>query len=338
MLNRGSPALFCAAWLTARAAMAQAPAQPWLPSVPEATLPVAGRAPSSVTTVDPLTVTAAALPPEAVKKRTRSFVESFAATTVNLGQITRWSEPLCVVVVGLVPGQAAQVKARVEEVGKAVGRGARQPGCTQNIEIVFTADPQQALDYVAEHREIALGYYHRHQAGVLKTVTRPIQAWYMTATIGKGGSSAGFALQRGGPSAPIQVRGRVVDDPDSEMPAGCGDSHFTACLRSEFENVLVVVDDRRVWDHSLGLISDYVAMLTLSQPRLLDGCNVLPSVMDVFAPACPTHDGPDGLTRADMAYLKALYAADLEAKKAGELSDIAGRMAKTLTPAKAAAR
>jgi hypothetical protein len=39
-----------------------------------------------------------------------------------------------------------------------------------------------------------------------------------------------------------------------------------------------------------------------------------------------------------MAYLKALYAADLEARKAGELSDIAGRMAKTLTTARAQAR
>jgi hypothetical protein len=337
MLNRWSSALACAAWLAATAAMAQT--QQWLPSVPQTTLPVSGPAPPPVTTVDPVTVTAG-FSPAAVKKRTESFVQSFAATAVSLDQITRWHDPICVVVAGLVPAQAAQVRARIEEVGKAVGRGVRKPGCTQNIEIVFTADPQHVLDIVADRREVALGYYHRHQTKLLKTVTRPIQAWYMTATVGRAGAgpTAALAFQKYGPPVPIQTKSRVVDDPDNTLPTGCADSHFTSCLRSEFDNILVVVDNRRVRDRSLGLISDYVAMLALSQPRLQDGCNVLPSVMDVFASACPTHDAPDGLTRADMAYLKALYAADLEAKKAGEQSDIAGRMARILINAPVVAR
>jgi len=334
MLKRFSPVLACAAWLTATAAMAQA----WLPSVPQTTLAAPVRAPPSVTTVAPLTVTAEASP-AALQKRSQSFVLSYAAASnPEIDQIGRWQDSICVVVIGLVADQAAQVKARVEEVAKAVGRGARKPGCHQNIEIIFTADPQHALDYVAERREMALGYYHRHHTAVLKTVTRPIQAWYMTATTGKGGASAGYVLQQRGPSAPIQVKGRVVDDPESEAPTGCADSRFTACLRSEFENVLVVVDTGRVRGRSLDLVSDYVAMLALSEPSSLDGCNVLPSVIDVFAPACPQREAPDGLTRADMAYLKALYAADLEAKKAGEQSDIAGRMAKILTTAHGLAR
>jgi hypothetical protein len=287
--------------------------------------------------VAPVTVTAAASP-AAVQKRTQSFVQSYAATAVSLDQISRWHDPICVVVAGLVPAQAAQVRARVEEVAKAAGRGARKPGCSQNIEIVFTADPQHVLDIVTARREMALGYYHRHQARALKTVTRPIQAWYMTATVGRGGGNAGLAFQKYGTPVALQTKSRVVDDPESELPTGCADNHFTACLRSEFENVLVVIDTGRVRGHSLGLVSDYVAMLALSQPRSLDGCNVLPSVIDVFAPACPERDAPDGLTRADMAYLKALYSADLEAKKAGEQSDIAGRMAKILTAVKVIAR
>ncbi len=134
-----------------------------------------------------------------------------------------------------------------------------------------------------------------------------------------------------------QVHQRVVDDPDNAPPTGCADSHFSSCLRSGFDNILVVVDNGRVQGRSLGLVSDYVTMLALSQPRSLDGCNILPSVIDLFS-ACPDRDAPDGLTPADAAYLTALYAADLEANKAGEQTEIANRMAKILIPAKAAAR
>jgi hypothetical protein len=56
-------------------------------------------------------------------------------------------------------------------------------------------------------------------------------------------------------------------------------------------------------------------------------------VIDLFSPACSGRDTPDGLTGADVAYLTALYAADPEAKKASEQSDIAKRMARILVKA-----
>jgi hypothetical protein len=85
-------------------------------------------------------------------------------------------------------------------------------------------------------------------------------------------------------------------------------------------------------------LSDYVAMVVLSQPRSLDSCQPLPSVTDLFASGCSGRAAPDGLTPADAAYLTALYQANPEARKAGEQADIAGRMAKILGPAGVAAR
>ena len=306
-----------AAWLAATAALAQTAPSP--------------------TTVAPLTVQGAA-PPKVVEKQSKSFVQSFAAPTAKLDQLARWHDPICVVVAGLVPEQNAQVKARVEDVARAVGRSVRNPGCPANIQILFADQPQRLLDAIAARREEVLGYYHRHETKTLKTVTRPIQAWYVTATESGGGNgAAGLDFSVGSAGSLLQqVHRRVVDDPDNAPPPGCGDSRFSACLNSEFDNILVVVDNGRVKDRSLGLVSDYVVMLALSQPRSLDGCNVLPSVIDLFA-ACPDRDAPNGLTPADAAYLTALYAADLEAGKGGEQSDIAARMAKILIPAKARA-
>jgi hypothetical protein len=297
--------------------------------------------PAESTAVAPVTVEAAPKP-KVIQQQSHAFVERYAATpNAEVDQIGRWRDPVCVQVEGLVTDQARLVKARVEEVARAVGLSAARSLCNANVEIVFTDKPQALMDRVAERREQLLGYFHRHDHDKLKIVTRPIQAWYVTATLGGGGDNAGAMFAFGGgaeggaPIVPIQTEREVVDDPDNRPPTSCGINHnFTSCLQSAFKNVFVVVDTNKVKGQDLGLLTDYLVMVTLSQPKTLDGCNALQSVIDLLAPsACPGRDTPDGLTAADAAYLTALYSADLEAKKAGEQGDIAGRMAKILTKA-----
>ena len=332
MPNRfASLLLACVLSSAAAGAMAQSPPAPQ-PAL-------AAKPAESGATVAPVTVEAAPKP-KVIQQQSHTFVEKYAATpNAEVDQIGRWREPVCVQVEGLVKAQGALVKARVEEVAKALGLPAARPSCAANVEVVFTDRPQALMDDVAKRREQLLGYNHRHAHDKLKTVTRPIQAWYVTATQGGGGDNAGalfaFGGQGGGPVIPVQTEKEVVDDPDNRPPTACGINHnFTSCLQSAFKNVFVVVDSKRLDGQDLGLITDYISMVALAQPRSLDGCSALSSVIDLLAPSgCPGRSPPDGLTPADAAYLTALYAADLEAKKAGEQGDIANRMAKILTRA-----
>ena len=139
---------------------------------------------------------------------------------------------------------------------------------------------------------------------------------------------------------PIQQFRDVIDDPFVQGPAGCGDSHaFTVCLQATIKNVLVVADAKRLQGQDIGLLSDYVSMLALSQPRSLDGCNSFSSVIDLFAPSrCSDRDAPNGLTPADAAYLTSLYESDPEARLTFQQGEIAGRMAKILVNASAGDR
>jgi len=313
MLKWFAPVLSCAAWSVATAALAQAAAS------------------DASTTVAGVTVKAPAQPkPATVLKQTRSFVQTYATPTAKLDQFARWHEPICVLVLGLPAAQAAQVAARVNDVAKAVDVHVLQPGCTANIQIVFSGEPQRLLDEVARRREQVLGFHYPPQTKALKTVTRPIQAWYATATSGGSGPNAGALFA----NLNMQTKTEIVDDPDNVPPTGCADSHFSACLKSVFKNVLVVADIKRLEGKDLGLMTDYLALLALSQPRSLDGCAAMASVIDVLAPtACADRDAPDGLTPADAAYLTALYSADMEADQAGEKSEIADQMAGILTKA-----
>ncbi|HEY5412294.1 MAG TPA: hypothetical protein VIJ94_16360, partial [Caulobacteraceae bacterium] len=218
----------------------------------------------------------------------------------------------------------------------AVGLPAAPKGCRANVEIVFSDQPQRIMDLVAQRHEFLLGYYHAHDHDRLKAVTRPVQAWYVTATRG-GGAATATALALNGLARFAQYRNEVIDDPQNTPPVGCGDSRLTtSCLESELNNVFIVADSKALEGKDLGLVADYMVMLALSQPRSLEGCNALASVIDVFAKsACPGRDPPDGLTPADAAYLTALYAADLQAKQKGEQSEIADRMAGILIKANA---
>ena len=296
--------------------------------------------PSAGAVVSPATVETAA----EIRQQAHNFARMFGATSVRLDQLARWTQPVCATVQGLPADVAAKVVGRVEEVANALKVGALPAGCRPNIQIMFTDAPQALLDRVAAKNEHLLGYYHRSDRDRLKTVTHAIQAWYVTATGGDGGNVVGMTFASGATAPGTSGRaphGFQIDDEDNTWwgPTGCGDkSKFTACLSSEFQSVLVVVDTGKVQDVSLGPIADYVAMLALAQPRSLDGCGLLPSVIELFAKGCATHAGGDGLTRADMAYLTALYRIDLQARKAAQQRDIGDRMAEMLIKAGATAQ
>ena len=331
MLNRLTPLVTAAALLAA----ASAPARAAGDTAAAAAGPV---------TVPSVTVQGQA-PPKMIEEQALTFTRTYPATTTELGQIARWRDPLCVQVSGVTPDVAAKIQARVENVGQAVGLGVDSAGCHANIQIIFTDKPQSLMDGVARKREILLGYFHVQDRGKLKTFTRPIQAWYVTATLGGAGNSNGqlFAYYEttGKAMLPrVQWNKEVIDDPTYLAPTGCGDSpHFTACLQGVIKNVLVVADSNRLQGRDAGLLSDYLSMLVLAQPKSLDGCNALASVIDLFAPsACEGREVPNGLTPADAAYLTSLYQSNPEARLSFEQSDIAGRMAKILINASVAGR
>ena len=339
MPNRFAPALSGLAWLMATAALAQPASAPAAPS----------------TAIAPVTVQAAP-EPKVIQKQSHSFVESYAAApNPELDQVGRWHDGVCVQVVGLPPAVAAQagmIKARIESVAQAVGLPAARAGCKANVEILFTDRPQRAMDFVAQRQEYLLGYYHHERTSQLKTVSHPIQAWYVTSTRGIGVDTAGlvFALLQDaaqgvghpGNALPdavypgISFRNETIDDPLNPEPNGCAGSRITSCLRSAFVNVFMVADSKALADQDLGLVADDMAMLALSKPTSLDGCSALPSVIDRFAKApCPGRDPPDGLTPADAAFLTALYASDPEGGKVFQQGDIATRMAAMLIKANA---
>jgi hypothetical protein len=237
------------------------------------------------------------------------------------------------VALGLTPALDAFVSGRVRLLATRVGAPAQRSGrCRPNVEIVFVDRPQALMDAVARERSALLGFHYAAATRRLATVTRPVEARYLTSTQGGGGETvldaASGGLQGG---AAGMITGPVDLADAGSMPGGCAGSRLTQCLRSLFTNVLIVVDSRTIEGRQIGPIADYIAMLALSQAKSLDTCGALSSILDLMAQTCSGQSAPTTWTESDNAYLTALYKVDLSTEMGLEKANIATQMTGALT-------
>ena len=274
--------------------------------------------PQGSTTLPAVTVTAAPTRSERYAQAF-NFIQSHGAPARS-GQLARWREEVCPLALGLSPSLNAAVAravvARAAEVGAPVPR---RRTCRANVEIIFTAEPQQLMDAVAKKREAYLGYHYVSQTATLSRVAHPIEARYLTATRNLRGIAVADVASGDPHDARVRLDGGAVR-------GTCGASRLTDCISSEFINVLIVVDGRALEGRPLGPVADYVAVLALSQPKVEDGCNLMPSILDLMSSACGDRPAAVDMTRGDLAYLKSLYATDLESNYGQERSNLAAQL------------
>lgn len=268
-----------------------------------------------------LALAQAVRPPESVtvtgtksREVMRGFVQSFAAPTRLTGKMARWETGICPIVAGIKPQFATFIARRLKEVAAKAGAPINsRPSCSPNIQIVFTTTPQALLDRVRDKQPYLLGYYdNTPQRDRLATVTRPIQAWYTTATQdvnGKvevdGGKTVGPGLEIWLP-CPIHPGICLVHLPNAHAVAVTG-SRLGDGVHSNLHHVIIVADPDKLLDYEMGPLADYIAMLALTQLTSLDTCQQLPSIGNMLAAGCERKT--DALTENDMAYLHGLYKA-----------------------------
>ena len=272
------------------------------------------------------------------------FVQAVAAPTHIIGKVARWEGPICPYAVGMPDDVNALVVKRVREVAVESGVPvSTNPICKPNIVIAFTSTPQALLDSIRnDHREW-LGYQSSsEELDRLSTVTRPIQAWYSTATVDLQGhreldgphtDNNGHGLLISGPCYLLGESrgGRTIGNPErictKVMPNAIGvtvaGSRVTDGLRSTFDHVTIIANPPAV-QANMTAIDDYIAVLALAQINSLDTCQALPSITSLLAPGCTQM--ADSLTANDLGYLKAVYAANPEKVPGLQKNEIAYRM------------
>src|SRR5665213_2789761 len=203
-------------------------------------------------------------------KLSDQFVDSRTDLT-PIRQVARWRAPVCPTVQGLPPAFNKFVADRIKAIALKAGAPV-DPSCKTNIEVMFTPETQKMANSVAEKTPWLFGTRLTTTAMHIATVSHPIQAWYVTATIDPTGQQ-----RTDDPADPVGVMGT------SRKISG---SRLGANKASVFENCLLVADAAKLAGHDVGTVADYIALLALSQVVASDGCAALPSVADAMAAPC----------------------------------------------------
>jgi hypothetical protein len=264
------------------------------------------------------------------------FVQAFTAPTRLTGKIARWENGICPVTVGIRPGFINFVTQRVRVVAATVGAPVDVSAtCKPNIEIVFTTKPQALLDNIRKNQKSFLGYYdNQDQLAKLATVTRPIQAWYTTATrdlMGNlqvdGGQTAGNGLDISYRCPPPQ-RGMCTMHLSNAHAAAVTGTRLGDGLRSDFYHVIIVVNPDQLKDYEIGSLADYISLLALTQLSALDTCQQLPSIVNLLAEGCARK--ANALTDSDIAYLRGLYKMSSDRTLRTQQDEMAYQMSESL--------
>jgi hypothetical protein len=264
----------------------------------------------------------AAKGPESFAREVQGFVAAQAQPS-PIGVLSRWMTPICPTVVGLTPTFTDLVVKRIGDVAARMGAPHGRCG-RSNVRVVFTAQPQQLMDYVRARLPDLLGYHFLAQEDKIATFQEPIDSWHLTATRDESGARH--------VDDPYNQKDPVVASGGSYVVGKASASRLTGAVASDFKFALVVVDSSRVGKQPIGRIADQIAMLVLTNPKRPKACSPLPSLLDSLDSSCPESASIAGLTPYDEAFLKALYSSDPEEKLALERGEIAGRIRKLGPP------
>jgi hypothetical protein len=264
------------------------------------------------------------------------FVQGFAAPTRMTGKLARWEDGICPSTIGLGPRYAAFVTKHVRDVAKEAGAPvSADPACRPNIHIVFTTNPQGLIDNIKKNQPGFLGYYDNNaQRNALATVSRPIQAWYTTATRDlrgnvqvDSGKTVGTGMEITYACPPPQ-EGMCTMRLSNAHGGSVTGSRLGDGMRSTFHTVIITAQPDKLLDQEIGTLADYIALLALSQIHVPEGCQPLSSIISLLSEGCA--DKASALTENDRGYLKGLYRMGTERTLRTQQDEIAWQMEQTL--------
>ena len=253
-----------------------------------------------------------------------NFIFAHAAPTALLGKIARWKAGVCPITVGLPDQVNFYVNQRILRVAMAAGVPlARAEPCRPNIAVLATPEPEKLLDFVRTKRPGLLGFHYKSQRDRIATMKLPVQAWHSTATEDFYGfisadlpsNNMGWGFDFNGLPAPVY----------HASGSRLGDG-----LKSEFTAVIIILDTTKIVGQEVGPLSDYIAMLALSQAQSYDKCQEVPTITNLMASDCGAEMKPAAITDVDMTYLRGLYKMNPDGPLWRERGSIAYEMKKDL--------
>lgn len=241
-----------------------------------------------------------------LEQRARAFVQEAMAPPRGR-RAARWDEDICIRVANMDPQYAQVMIDRISRMAADLGLKPGEPGCRPNIIIASTNDGPVMAQALAVSMEADMrpvpGISDRGRAAfqAFQTSEAPVRWWHV---------SLPYDVDTGDLALGI-VKVRQV-------------SRIRSNTREDLALVMVILDVSKIGKVSFGALSDYVAMVVLTQADPDGDTSGYETILNLFR----TEDRSAVLTDWDRDFLTALYSASRDRLRQASLRlEIAGRMA-----------
>lgn len=231
-----------------------------------------------------------------IEERVNTFVTGITHRGYAVESLARWIEPVCPLVAGIPGDQGEFILQRVSQaVLAAKAPLASRRTCRPNFLVVLTAEPDQLLDLWRQRAPNLFGGETSTAVRHVMSKPRPVRAWYNVGWVcadlvrpATAGADRNFGL-----SSPLGGDCRLHD------------SHLAWSAVNGISSVIVLIDLDDIKEIKLGPLTDYIAMVGLTEVDLDGDWGDAPTILRLFAAAGDA--ASQKMSIWDRAFLKALY-------------------------------
>jgi hypothetical protein len=212
-----------------------------------------------------------------VEKRVNTFVTGVTRRGYAVESLVRWNDPICPLVAGIPAAQGEFILRGISQAVRDAGARLGPRDCKPNFHVVLTPDPEQLIALWRKRAPKLYGMAPPAQVRRILGKPRPVRAWYNiwdqcgdsvnTGTIIGGDSNFGLS---------------------AATPYGRGclkDSRITFTRVQSISSVIVLVDLDDTRDIKLGPLTDYIAMVGLTDVDLDGDWGNEPTILRLFGAA-----------------------------------------------------
>lgn len=262
-----------------------------------------------------------------LEQQATSFVEQ-ASSPPSGTRPARWNREICISVTGMRVDMAQYMIDRVAQTAVDAGVDVQGPGCQPNV-VIFATDNGQALatELVSGSRRAFRPFvfggrtYNRQELARFQASQAPVRWWHVNLMVE--------------PESGMIVQNVIGDEVCMQMNGvGCiagldvrDMSRMRSNVRFDLAWVIIILDMSKMEGVQFGALSDYVAMVSLTQ---VDPYATLPdteSILNLF------NQGPGGehLSSWDRQYLSSLYSTTTNrASASSQASSVSYRLARNM--------
>lgn len=243
-------------------------------------------------------VTITATPGDAI----RAFVDALGEETKK-GKLARWDRTLCPAVIGLPQKYGTYIADRIGQTIVDVGLSVDPGPCRPDVLILITPQPDEAAARLVKEQAVAMALRPRQNRNATGGGSQSQEDFV--------NSDAAVRWWHAAETVPADGSGYAADGKTFNAYSA---SRLKSNLAERFTQVIIVVDGRQLRGVTYDQLAAYLSMVALAQLPSGVSPEGRDSILRLFEAVQAGETAPDGLTKWDLAYLKALYASPADAR------------------------